>query len=130
MKNPIYYFYLFLLIFTSCLGQNSDKFKSLTAKDFSVVLSKDQNPQLLDVRSPAEFSESHLQKAINLNLNGDNFEAEAQKMDKTKPVYVYCHAGGRSKKAAAKLHELGFENILELNGGISDWKSNQLPTQK
>jgi rhodanese-related sulfurtransferase len=79
------------------------------------------------VRSPAEYADSHIEKAVNINLNGDNFEKEVQKLDKAKAVYVYCQAGGRSKKASSKLYELGFKKIIELDGGISEWKTNKMP---
>ncbi len=130
MKKTIYYLFIIGLIFTSCLGQNTDKFKSIEAKEFSTLINKEQNVQLVDVRSPAEYADSHIEKAININWNGDDFESEVQKLDKTKPIYVYCQSGGRSKKAASKLHELGFKIILELDGGISEWKTNKMPTIK
>jgi rhodanese-related sulfurtransferase len=130
MKKPFYYLFTIGFIFVSCLGQNSDKFQSIDAKEFAVLINKEQNVQLLDVRSPAEYADSHIEKAVNNNWNGDNFEADAAKMDKSKPVYVYCQAGGRSKKAAGKLHELGFKKIIELGGGISEWKTNKMATIK
>ncbi len=130
MKNSIYYFLFIGLFFASCLGQNSDKFQSIDVKQFSKLINTEQNVQLVDVRSPAEYADSHIEKSININLNSEGFEPNVQKLDKTKPVYVYCQAGGRSKKAAIKLHELGFKQIIELDGGISDWKTNKMATIK
>lgn len=129
MKNSIYYLFIGF-IFTSCLGQSSDKFITIAANEFSELINKEQNVQLLDVRSPAEYADCHIEKAVNLNFNEDDFEIEANKIDKSKPVYVYCQAGGRSKKAANKLHELGFKKIIELEGGISTWKSSKMPVIK
>jgi rhodanese-related sulfurtransferase len=130
MRNPIYYIFIIGLFFTSCLWQHSDKYQSIDTKEFSSLINKEQNVQLLDVRSPAEYADSHIEKAVNVNWNGDNFADEAQKFDKTKPVYVYCMSGGRSKKASDKLHELGFKAIIELSGGISEWKTNKMPVIK
>jgi rhodanese-related sulfurtransferase len=130
MKNPIYYLFIIGLFFTSCLGQHSDKYQSIDAKEFSTLINKEQNVQLLDVRSPAEYADSHIEKAVNVNWNGDDFTTEAQKFNKVKPVYVYCMSGGRSKKASDKLHELGFKTIIELGGGISEWKTNKMPVIK
>ncbi len=129
MKYSFYYLFIIGLFFASCLGQ-SDKYKSVEVKEFSTLINKEQNVQLLDVRSPAEYADSHIEKSVNVNWNGDNFDGEAQKFDKTKPVYVYCQAGGRSKKAANKLHDLGFKNIIELGGGISQWKSDNMAAIK
>jgi rhodanese-related sulfurtransferase len=129
MKNAIYYIFTIGLFFTSCLGQ-SDKYKSIDAKEFSTLIDKEQSVQLLDVRSPAEYADSHIEKAFNVNWNGNDFVTEAQKLDKSKPVYVYCQAGGRSKKASDKLHQLGFKTIIELDGGISEWKTSKMPVIK
>jgi rhodanese-related sulfurtransferase len=129
MKNITYYLFIIGLFFVSCIGQ-TDKYKSINAKEFSILINKEQNVQLLDVRSPAEYADSHIEKAVNINWNGDDFENQVRKLDKTKTVYVYCQAGGRSKKSADKLRELGFANIIELEGGISDWKINKMATIK
>jgi thioredoxin len=75
------------------------------------------------VRSPEEFAGQHIDNAINIDWNGDNFEGKIGKYDKSKPIFVYCMSGGRSKKAAEKLSELGFSKIYELQGGIMKWNA-------
>ena len=47
--------------------------------------------------------------------------AGTEKLDKSKPVFVYCKSGGRSAKASAKLEELGFKTIIQLEGGMMKW---------
>lgn len=84
---------------------------------------------LLDVRTPEEFVEGHLPNALNIDVNGPDFEQKIMKLDKKKPVYVYCLAGGRSKTAASILKEKGFQAI-SMQGGIKAWKSAGLPVIK
>jgi thioredoxin len=48
----------------------------------------------------------------------------AKKLDKTKPVFVYCKTSNRSPQAAAKLEELGFKSIYNLEGGLLKWDAN------
>ncbi len=121
---------LLLIISLLSISCNSQNFESLTANVFQEKLKTEKKPQILDVRSPEEFSTGHIQNAININWNGDNFEEKVKIFDKTKPVFVNCQGGGRSKKAADRLFSLGFKTIYELNGGMNDWISNNLPTKK
>ena len=82
---------------------------------------------VVDVRSPEEYSSGHLQGSKNINWNGDNFEGQILKRDKTKPVFVYCHSGRRSAAAANHMRSLAFKEVYELDGGISSWMQANLP---
>ncbi len=73
---------------------------------------------LLDVRTPGEFAEGHLDGAININLESASFKSEIAKLDKTVPYFVYCRSGSRSAQATAIMRIEGFESITELRGGI------------
>ena len=61
--------------------------------------------------------------AQNCDVLADDFTEKVAVLDKEKPVMVYCKMGGRSSKAAAKLKELGFKHITDLEGGIMNWES-------
>lgn len=108
-------------------GQNSNL---LDTQAFSKKINETKDAQILDVRTANEFAENHLAKAININWNGNDFVEKASFLDKNKPVFVYCLAGGRSASAHQKLKELGFTNIYEMKGGIAKWKANQLPLEQ
>ena len=81
-----------------------------------------QDVQLIDVRSPNEFVNGSIGKAQNMNFNSPFFKEQVLKLDKNKPVVVFCHAGGRSAKASLILDSLGFKQIYDLKGGYSNWK--------
>ncbi|MBS7255572.1 thioredoxin [Flavobacterium branchiicola] len=113
-----------LLLFTflvACNNQTTKPFESIAPKEFAEKIKTTQNPQILDVRTADEFESEHLKNAVNLNWNGEDFDSKAEAYDKSKPVFVYCLSGGRSKKAATKLKELGFTTVYELDGGIMNW---------
>lgn len=112
----------FLLL--SCKGQPAGNIEKMTPAQFSKKLQSENNPQLLDVRTPTEYSSEHIDKAVNVNWNGPNFEAEAAKFDKAKPIFVYCKIGGRSSQAAAKLSQMGFTKVYDLDGGILKWTAD------
>ncbi|MGO4772363.1 thioredoxin [Flavobacterium sp. W22_SRS_FK3] len=110
-------------ILTSCNEQKKTSFEEITPKEFAEKIKATESPQILDVRTPGEFESEHIDNAVNVNWNSDDFAQKAESYDKSKPVFVYCLSGGRSKKAAAKLNELGFPTVYELEGGIIKWKS-------
>jgi thioredoxin len=105
----------------SCNGQTSKNVKTIEAAAFAEKIAATPNAQILDVRTPEEYVSGHIDNAVNVNWNGTDFVAKAAALDKTKPVFVYCKSGGRSKQASAKLEELGFTTIYELQGGMLKW---------
>jgi thioredoxin len=107
----------------SCQGQESGKIEKLDAKVFNAKIENGSKIQLLDVRTPEEYSKQHIGNATNVNYNGTDFEQQIAAFDKSKPVYVYCLSGGRSSQAAAKLAEMGYTKIYELEGGIMKWNA-------
>ncbi len=119
-----HFLFIISFLFISCQGQTEKKPKVLTAQSFAEKIKTSPNTILLDVRTPEEFAEEHLDNAINIDWKNTNeFETEVIKLDKNKPVLIYCLSGGRSKKAAEKLTEMGFESVYELEGGIMKWNA-------
>jgi len=116
----------------SCNGQSSKNMETITPEAFAKKIKETPKAQILDVRTPEEYASEHIDHAINVDWLGDNFAVDAEKLDKSKPVFVYCKIGGRSSKAVAKLAELGFTNIYELGGGMMKWNAAGLsqPTDK
>ncbi len=77
--------------------------------------------QLLDVRTPQEFTAGHIPGAINYNFYDADFAEQLQKLDKNRPVMLYCRSGARSAKASKQMEELGFNEIYDLGGGYLIW---------
>mgnify|MGYP006174199809 CR=1 FL=1 len=129
MKIRVLSLFVLFLGLTSCLKNQSEGVQVLDVAKYEQKLTQ-PDVQLIDVRTPEEFAEGHLENAINMDINGDNFDTSIASLDKEKPVMVYCKAGGRSAKAAAKLKEMGFKSISDLDGGITNWNSENKPTVK
>jgi thioredoxin len=123
--------FIVLVTFTmvSCNGQASKSLKSVDPLSFSKEIAMLEQPQVIDVRTPEEFSTGHILDAKNIDWLNNNFVTATEKLDKSQPVFVYCKSGGRSAKAAAKLEELGFKKIYNLEGGIMKWDAAGLSTQ-
>ncbi len=111
------------LFLASCHGQPAKGVEKLSPTIYAEKIKSTSNAQIIDVRTPEEFKGEHLANAVNVNWNGDNFEADAAKFDKSRPVFVYCKIGGRSRQAANKLSEMGFTQVYDLDGGILKWNA-------
>lgn len=121
MKYRLIFLLMIWFAVLSCNGQTSKNVKTIEAAAFAEKIAATPNAQILDVRTPEEYVSGYIDNATNVNWNGTDFVAKAAALDKTKPVFVYCKSGGRSKQAAAKLEELGFTTIYELQGGMLKW---------
>jgi len=96
----------------------------LSLTDFKKVLEETSNPQLIDVRTPAEFSKGAIEGAKNIDFYGDDFlQKLTSGLDKNQPVFVYCKSGGRSGKTCGKLSENGFIKVYDLSGGYTAWSA-------
>ena len=105
------------------------KVTSLEPKAFDASLKKD-NGMLVDVRTPGEYSEEHIRGATMINYQDDTFKDQINKLDKNKPVYLYCRSGKRSAAAQEVMVKEGFKKVIHLKGGITAWKNEGLPTEK
>lgn len=126
MKKITLMLSLMALLFTGVLSAQNGVSTGIITLDkmaFKAKLTK-KHVQLVDVRTPAEFTLGHIDGAENLNVNDPQFKDLAAKLDKRKPVAVYCKAGSRSAKAAGILAEMGFKTIYNLDGGYTAWTSN------
>ena len=78
----------------------------------------------VDVRTPGEFMTGHIEGAQNIDFESGNFENEISTLDKNGTYAVYCRSGNRSGQAVAIMHDAGFHNVYNLNGGIIDWTNS------
>jgi thioredoxin len=118
---------LLIISFTifSCSAQTKT---GLSAEEFEKAISGKDSVQVLDVRTPGEYNSGHIANALLADWNDPSeFDRRIPYVDKGKPVYVYCLAGGRSAAAASKLRKMGYENVYELKGGTNAWKAANKP---
>ncbi len=92
----------------------------LSASDFAHSIATDSTV-VIDVRTPAEYAAGHLPAAVNVNVEGSDFDSQIAALDKSKHYALYCHSGNRSGVAAQKMHDAGFTHVVDLAGGIQTW---------
>lgn len=84
-------------------------------------------PQLLDVRTPAEFESGHVPGALNVPHTELSEKLDGLGLQPQQEVVVYCERGGRARKAIALLEAHGFRAVRHLEGDMSAWRSAALP---
>ena len=110
-----------LLAATSLVGcQSNTAFKSVDVQQFAEVIAN-KDVQLVDARTPEEFSEGHIPGAVNMDVKSENFDTQIAQLDSSRPVAVYCRSGRRSKLAAERMVNAGLQ-VTELSDGILSWK--------
>lgn len=92
--------------------------ENINSTEWQNKIKSDPNSIIIDVRSAGEFASGYIPKALNADIFNSTFSAEVENIDKQKTLYVYCRSGKRSMMACRKLYKLGFENLVNLNGGI------------
>ncbi len=83
---------------------------------------------ILDVRTPEEFAEGHLDGAVMIDFYREDFAAQLDELDPNVPYLLYCRSGNRSGQTAAMMEELGFADVADIDGGILSWTQAEFPT--
>jgi rhodanese-related sulfurtransferase len=91
------------------------------AVEFAQVCRNVDNIDLIDVRTPVEFREAHLEAARNVPL--DRLDPAAVMQSRSGgselPIYVICQSGGRGRQACEMFHAAGFTNVVNVEGGTA-----------
>jgi len=120
MKVYVLIFFSFL----SFVGINACKIAdqpALSAKEFKTLIDS-QEVTLIDVRTPQEFALGNLVGSENIDIYDNDFYTNISKLDKEKPIALYCKSGGRSDEALKILKKNGFKTVYSLKGGLLAWE--------
>ncbi len=143
------YFLVFTLLF-ACSGQSENSgggdnrntiaapeavseqpvFRVLSADDFEKAIQSETPINLVDVRTPEEVAEGFIAGSIQMNFNAPDFSAQLKTLDVSVPTYVYCRSGGRSGNTVLLMKKMGFQEVYDLNGGITEWMNQNKPVEK
>ncbi len=113
-----------ILLLAGCSSSSSAV--DLGVKEFSAKVAE-AGVITLDVRTPGEFMGGFIQGAQNIDFQSGNFENEIAALDKNATYAVYCRSGNRSGQAVKVMHDAGFHNVYNLNGGVIDWTNAGMP---
>lgn len=82
---------------------------------------------LLDIRTPQEFRAGHIRGASNIDFYKRDFSTRIAELDRDQPVLIYCRTGSRTTQTLAMFRQLGFKEVIHLDGGIAAWYRAGMP---
>ena len=121
---------------SSCSGSSSASVASTPAPaqglelvDASIAsqVINDLAPVVIDVRTPAEYAEGHIDGATLIDVSAADFVQQIDALDRGATYFVYCRSGNRSATATSAMVQMGFTSIFELDGGVIAWSAAGLP---
>lgn len=102
--------------------------KEIDIDTFISLMEKD-GYELIDIRTEKEISGGIIENSKHVNFLSEDFEDMVSNLSKENIYLLYCRSGNRSKTAATKMGELGFE-AYSLKGGIIHWENMGYPLYK
>jgi rhodanese-related sulfurtransferase len=108
---------------------DSSVYVTISARDAKQLIESKSSRELtiLDVRDTNEFNEEHIHSSIVIPLEWLK-EGGFELLNPNNTIIIYCQTGNRSTQASQFLLDEGYNNIFNLNGGISAWKEEGFPT--
>ena len=82
----------------------------------AVAMIEEGERTIIDVRTPGEFDEAHVVGAVNIDVDGADFEDRIAELDPDEPYLVYCRSGRRSDIAAQQMEAIGIKDIADAGG--------------
>jgi len=136
-----YLFWIALIIFAfvggmfivkpdTCGAECDGIIKTVDANEFNKQVKKGA-ATIIDVRTPEEYKEGHIEKAVNADFkNTGEFAKYLDSLDKSDKYMIYCRSGNRFGQALTLMQQKGFKNITNLEGGILAWQSANFTLEK
>jgi len=103
-------------------------FRDIRATEAKGLLAANKNVYLLDVRTPAEFSQGRIPGAVLIPVN--EVERRIGEIPRNRPVVVYCAVGSRSGFVAGFLSQKGYREVYNVTDGIVGWYRNGFPVSR
>jgi rhodanese-related sulfurtransferase len=103
------------------------RIREISIAEVQAKLQAGEKFMLVDVREESEYAKDHLPGAIHLGKGIIERDIEERVPDPSTPMVLYCGGGFRSALAADNLREMGFRNVLSMDGGIREWREKGLP---
>lgn len=108
--------YSLLLLVVILLSGCSPSLQSVPAAKFEEAVQG--GAVLIDIRTSQEYDASHIEGARNIDYYAPNFQAQLDQLDRDQSYAIYCRSGSRSSSALRLMEEMGFTDVVELQGGI------------
>ena len=116
--------------FLKIVENAKQRIREVSVDDVKTKLDRGEKFVLVDVREESEWAKDHLPGAIHLGKGVIERDVEQRVSDLNAPVVLYCGGGYRSALAADNLQQMGYRNVLSMDGGIREWREKGFPLSK
>lgn len=116
--------------FLQLVQQAKQKVRECSVADVKAKLDRGEPFHFLDVREDHEYHVDHAKGAIHLGKGIIERDIETQISDKDAPIILYCGGGFRSALAADSLGQMGYRNVISMDGGMKAWREAGYPIEK
>jgi rhodanese-related sulfurtransferase len=113
--------------FLKIVNEAKKHVKECTVVDVKARIDRRESFTLVDVREDSEWSAGHLPGAIHLGKGVIERDIEKTITDTSAPLVLYCGGGFRSALAAKNLQEMGYTNVISMDGGVRGWREKHYP---
>ena len=116
-----------------CISDSEMQFRIIedisTEEAYAMIETRTGEPDfvILDVRTPEEFKSGYIEGAINIDYYSETFRDDLGELDKEEPYLIYCRTGRRTAESMNIMRELGFVEVYNMLGGITDWEGKGYP---
>lgn len=104
--------------------------REVSVAEAGALIAADPGVTVLDVRTPGEFAEGHIEGAVNVDLRNPAFAEELAKLDPEGSYLLHCKSGTRSTQALEVMKEQGFDDVAHMSEGFDSWKASGLATAR
>ncbi len=122
-----------LILLSSCSSNNKTHAFNINNEIATPQNLVSNNYIVIDVRTPEEYQEGHINGALNIDISNEMFFEKTSSLNKDKKYIVHCSANvknGRSEKALKIMSDMGFNQLINMEGGIVAWKKKNYPISK
>jgi rhodanese-related sulfurtransferase len=116
--------------FLALVNDAKTRIRECTVDDVKGRLDRGEVFELVDTREESEWARGHLPRARHLSKGIIERDVETAIPDHATPIVLYCGGGYRSALAADALQQMGYTNVLSMDGGWRDWTEKKLPVEK
>lgn len=126
--RQLFLFAMFALGLVSCSpGQQSSSQGEHHVISVNEFANRPSGSVVVDVRTPSEWRGGIIEGALLFDISSADFDANMGALDRGRPVYIYCAAGGRSGTASKMMKDKGY-TVYDLKGGMGEWNAKGMRT--
>jgi len=115
--------------FLALVKDAKSRIKEVNIDQYREMVSSGDPHLLLDVREDSEWSAGHAAGAVHLGKGIIERDIESKVPEKDTKLVLYCGGGFRSALAGDALRQMGYVNVISLDGGWRDYKASGLPVE-